>query len=99
MNQTVCSKKREALFAKMLPNSIAILPGARPSLRSNDTEYPFRQESNFYYLTHFSEAHAIALLHKTDHQTKYILLQSEKRDLSGAMDRRNHRTRQSDFRI
>ena len=28
----------------------------------NDVEHPFRQDSNFYYLTGFNEPHAVAVL-------------------------------------
>jgi len=47
---------------RMEPNSVAILPAAREATRSNDTEYRFRQDSDFYYLTGFSEPDAIAVV-------------------------------------
>ena len=36
-------------------NSIAIIPAARQQLRSRDTEFHFRQDSDFYYLSGFQE--------------------------------------------
>jgi Xaa-Pro aminopeptidase len=47
---------------RMEPNSVAILPAAREVARSNDTEYRFRQDSDFYYLTGFKEPDAVAVV-------------------------------------
>ena len=47
---------------QMDQNSVAIIPGARETTRSNDTHYRFRQDSDFYYLTGFEEPDAIAVL-------------------------------------
>jgi Xaa-Pro aminopeptidase len=44
------ARRRKNLMGLMEPNSIAIIPSARERLRSRDTEYPFRQDSDFYYL-------------------------------------------------
>ena len=47
---------------RMEPGSVAIIPAAREVTRSNDTEYRFRQNSDFYYLTGFREPDAIAVV-------------------------------------
>lgn len=47
---------------RMGPDSVAIIPAARESVRSNDTEYRFRQDSDFYYLTGFNEPDAVAVI-------------------------------------
>ena len=58
-------RKRRARVAKSLvKNSIAIIYSALPATRSNDTEYPYRQNSNFYYLTGFKEENAVLLLRR-----------------------------------
>jgi Xaa-Pro aminopeptidase len=46
----------------MEPGSVAIIPAAREVTRSHDTEYRFRQDSDFYYLTGFREPDAIAVV-------------------------------------
>src|SRR5262245_31109943 len=46
----------------MGPDALAILIGARMVTRSNDTQFPFRQDSDFWYLTGFDHPNAIALL-------------------------------------
>lgn len=47
---------------RMEPNSVAIIPSAREATRSNDTQYRFRQDSDFLYLTGFEEPEAIAVV-------------------------------------
>lgn len=42
--------------------SIAILPSAKPATRSRDTEYAFRQDSDFYYLCGFEEPESLLVL-------------------------------------
>ena len=56
----------------MGPNAVAILIGARRVTRSHDTHYPFRQDSDFWYLTGFDHPDAIALL-RTDGGPEYAL--------------------------
>jgi Xaa-Pro aminopeptidase len=48
----------------MEENSVAIIPAAHESTRSYDTEYKFRQDSDFWYLTGFPEPDAIAVITK-----------------------------------
>jgi len=53
---------RRAAFLKALPaNSIAILAASNECLRNGDAHYPYRQNSNFYYLTGFAEPEAVAV--------------------------------------
>jgi Xaa-Pro aminopeptidase len=47
---------------QMEPNSIAVIPAAHEATRSYDTEYKFRQDSDFMYLTGFPEPDAIAVI-------------------------------------
>ncbi|MGI8734663.1 MAG: Xaa-Pro aminopeptidase [Pyrinomonadaceae bacterium] len=47
---------------RMGPKSVAIIPSAREATRSNDTQYRFRQDSDFLYLTGFEEPEAIAVI-------------------------------------
>ncbi|KAK0743137.1 peptidase M24, structural domain-containing protein [Schizothecium vesticola] len=57
---------RRARLAESLPGgAIAILPAAELKYRSGAVFYPYRQESNFLYLTGFLEPDAVAVLAKT----------------------------------
>jgi Xaa-Pro aminopeptidase len=47
---------------RMEPGSVAIIPSARERTRSNDTEYRYRQDSDFFYLTGFNEPEAVAVI-------------------------------------
>jgi Xaa-Pro aminopeptidase len=57
---------------RMDPKSVAIIPSAREATRSNDTQYRFRQDSDFFYLTGFEEPEAIAVVAPAREQ-KYTL--------------------------
>jgi Xaa-Pro aminopeptidase len=46
----------------MTPGSIAVVPAASVRLRNRDSEYLFRQDSDFYYLTGFNEPDAMLVL-------------------------------------
>ena len=47
---------------RMDKNSVAIIPAAREAVRSHDTHYRYRQNSDFFYLTGFEEPEAIAVI-------------------------------------
>jgi Xaa-Pro aminopeptidase len=57
------SRRRRFLDA-MEPGSVALLLGAGLATRSNDTHFPFRQDSDFHYLTGFDHPNAALLLRK-----------------------------------
>jgi len=52
---------------------VAILPAAPVRVRNRDVEYPYRQDSDFYYLTGFPEPEAVAVLIPGRKQAEYIL--------------------------
>ena len=56
------ARRRKNLMALMEPGSIAIIPAAKMVSRNSDTEYPFRQDSDFYYLSGFDEPDAVLVL-------------------------------------
>jgi Xaa-Pro aminopeptidase len=74
----VFARRRRALMERMGPGSIALLPAAPSTPRNRDVHYPFRQDSDFYYLTGFPEPEAIAVLAPGGEQE--FLLFCRKRD-------------------
>lgn len=70
--------RREALFEKLSSNSVAVLFSAEPQSRSNDTEYPYRQNSNFYYLSGFKEDNSALVFVKTKKSLKTIFFVQSK---------------------
>jgi Xaa-Pro aminopeptidase len=55
-------QRRDRLLAQCEPNSICIVAASSLVTRSNDTEYPFRQNSDFWYLTGFNEPNSFLIL-------------------------------------
>jgi Xaa-Pro aminopeptidase len=58
---------------QMEPNSVAVIPAAHEATRSYDTEYRFRQDSDFWYLTGFPEPDAIAVIDPSNKKAPYTL--------------------------
>lgn len=54
-------------------DSIAVIPGAREVTRSNDSNFRFRQDSDFFYLTGFEEPESIAVIKPADKEQPYTL--------------------------
>ncbi len=61
-NYQEMKQRRRKLMAQMGTNSIALLTSAPSRVRNNDAEYLYRQDSDFYYLTGFTEDDAILAL-------------------------------------
>ncbi|QEY24564.1 Xaa-Pro aminopeptidase [Neisseria animalis] len=62
MNITPFIERRRRVLAQIGSNGLAVLFAAPEQRRSNDTEFPFRQDSYFHYLTGFGEPQAALLL-------------------------------------
>lgn len=73
MNTQEFSKRRKHLMELMGPDSVAILPAAPQRMRNRDTEFHYRQDSDFYYLTGFPEPEAVAVLVPGREHGEYIL--------------------------
>lgn len=62
MSKHIYSLRRQALAKQLPKNSLILIPAAFESLRNGDTHYPFRQASDFYYLTGFNEPQAVLII-------------------------------------
>ena len=72
-------KQRRDILAKMLPKqSVSLFLSAEAKTRSNDTHYPYRQESNFYYLTGFKEDNAALVFVKKNKNVQTFLFVQKK---------------------
>jgi Xaa-Pro aminopeptidase len=60
----IFARRRSKLGKLMDNNSLCIIESASEKTRNNDVFFPFRQESNFFYLTGYNEPHAILLVYK-----------------------------------
>ncbi|MDD5159592.1 MAG: aminopeptidase P N-terminal domain-containing protein [Sulfuricurvum sp.] len=72
MNETHFLNRRQKLF-DLMDEGVAIITSALTQSRSNDTEYPYRQNSDFYYLCGLNEDNSVLVLIKTPEFTKTIL--------------------------
>ena len=71
-------KRRDRLMGMMSPGSIAIVPGAELKRRNRDVHYLFRQDSDFYYLTGFTEPNTLLILVPGREQGEEILFCAER---------------------
>lgn len=67
------AKRRKLLLQQVNSASIILLPSALECTRSADSLYPFRQQSDFYYLTGFNEPEALLALIPKRTQGEYVL--------------------------
>jgi Xaa-Pro aminopeptidase len=77
----VFAARREKFLAALGPDAVAIVIGHHLAPRSNDTEFPFRQNSDFWYLTGFDHPSAIALF-RTDGGPPFTLFVQPKDKLA-----------------
>lgn len=74
---TSTKKRRENLSNSINDNSLVIIPNKSHSIRSNDVEYKFKSDPDFYYLTGFNEPDSICVLQKKNKKTSFILFVQE----------------------
>jgi Xaa-Pro aminopeptidase len=77
---------------KMEPNSVAVFAGAHEIKRNHDTDFEFRQDTDFYYLTRLNEPDCVAVLAPSNPEHKYILfvrprIRRRRRDLRARLGR------------
>lgn len=65
-------------MAQLPAESAILVAAARMQPRNSDVEYPFRQNSDFYYLTGFDEPDAILLLLPGNEDGEYVLFCQDK---------------------
>ena len=78
INKAEFARRRKRLMAMMGPDSIAILPAATEMTRSRDTEYHFRQDSDFHYLCGFNEPESVLILIPGRKHGDYIIFNRER---------------------
>ncbi|ROH84005.1 Xaa-Pro aminopeptidase [Lonsdalea populi] len=82
MNQQEYLRRRQALLEKMAPASAAIIFAAPETQRNADSDYPYRQSSDFWYFTGFNEPEAALLLVKSDENHHHSVLFNRVRDIT-----------------
>lgn len=67
------ARRRRAFLKAIGPRGVAIVPAARETIRNRDVHYPFRQSSDFAYLTGFPEPDALAVFAPGRKEGAYVL--------------------------
>ena len=78
MKLTEFKRRRTQLMKMMGKNTIAILPSSSEMRRNHDSNFPFRQDSDFLYLTGFNEPDAVLVLIPGRKHGEYVLFCREK---------------------
>ena len=76
--QSELNRRRRLLMDMMGDNAIAIIPAAPVHIRNRDVHYPYRQDSDFMYLTDFLEPEAVAVFIPGRVQGEFILFCRER---------------------
>ena len=74
-------RHRESFLGRLAPNALVILRGAPERIMSNDVQYPYRQDSDFYYLTGLEEPGSIAVFRPGAADGKRFILYVRPHDL------------------
>jgi Xaa-Pro aminopeptidase len=65
--------ERRRRFSEAVGDGLAIVPAAPETMRNNDVSHPFRQHSDFYFLTGFAEPDAVALFNPAHAKERFVL--------------------------
>ncbi len=71
-------EKRRREVMQHMEHGVAIIPTAPRRARNRDVDFPFRPDSDFYYLTHFPEPDAVAVLAPGRAGGEYLLFCRER---------------------
>jgi Xaa-Pro aminopeptidase len=66
--------RRRRFISQMLPNSVAFIVSNPEQIRSNDTEFPYRQSSDVLYLSNFPEPQSVLILSNFDKKIEFKMV-------------------------
>lgn len=72
------AKRRENFISMLGEDSVAIIANAPKKIRNKDVHFPFRSDSDFYYLTGFNQEDAVAVFVPDRKQGKFLLFCQER---------------------
>lgn len=78
MKQNVFKNRRKELINQIGENDIVIVSTETVKSRNGDVEYQFRPDSDFYYLTGFTEPEAVLVISPNRAQGQYVLFCRER---------------------
>src|SRR5256714_1975311 len=65
--------ERRRRFVEAIGDGMAIVPAAPETARNSDVSHPFRQHSDFFFLTGFDEPDAAAVINPAHAKERYVL--------------------------
>jgi Xaa-Pro aminopeptidase len=65
--------ERRNSFISFIGSGVAVVPSAVETLRNSDVHHPFRQDSDFFFLTGFPEPDSVAFFDPTHESERYVL--------------------------
>jgi len=71
-------RRRRQDLMHFMRDGLAIIPTAPHQPRNGDVQFPFRPDSDFYYLTHFPEPEAVAVLAPGRAEGEFLLFCRER---------------------
>lgn len=77
----VYAQRRARLAALMVPGSVAIVPTSPERQRNRDSDFLFRHDSYFYYLTGFTEPNATLVLGADGRATLFCAPKDQEREI------------------
>ena len=86
MDISIYKNRRENLSELLPENSVLLIPGAETQYRNSDSSFPFRQESNFYYLSGFCEPASLIAITKKDNKITSLIFVPPKDKLKEIWD-------------
>jgi Xaa-Pro aminopeptidase len=88
MTADIFKQRRKSLMAQMRARGggVAVLLTAPEVARNRDSDFPYRWDSYFYYLTGFPEPEAAVVLVVSEHEEKSLLFCREKNELREIWD-------------
>ena len=84
--QSIFSERRSQLSEKVLEDSAIIISSASVKSRISDTEYAYRQDSNFYYLSGYEEPESLLLIRPDHDKEKFVMFCRERDPLREQWD-------------
>ena len=69
----IFSDRRSHLASKVLEDSAIIIASATVKSRISDTDYAYRQDSNFYYLSGYEEPESLILIRPDKDNEKFVI--------------------------
>ena len=77
MHNYECALRRKCLLKQIGNDGIAVITSAKQHVRSASECYPYRQNSDFYYLTEFTEPNAVAVFVPGRKEGEFLLFNTE----------------------